>query len=32
VLDPTNVGVSLDTLERAAGALGMKLKVELVDV
>ncbi|MDB5364845.1 MAG: hypothetical protein JWM77_772 [Rhodospirillales bacterium] len=31
VLDPTNVAVSLDTLERAAGALGMKLKIELVE-
>ncbi|MBI3514191.1 MAG: XRE family transcriptional regulator [Proteobacteria bacterium] len=31
VLDPNNVEVSLATLERAARALGKRLKVELVD-
>lgn len=31
VLDPHNVAVSLDTLERAARSVGKKLKVELVD-
>ncbi|HLX60769.1 MAG TPA: helix-turn-helix transcriptional regulator [Planctomycetota bacterium] len=30
VLSPTNASVSLDTLERAAAALGRRLKVELV--
>ncbi|MGL4198658.1 MAG: helix-turn-helix domain-containing protein [Allorhizobium sp.] len=32
VLDPQNVAVSLDTLERAARSLGKKLRVTLVDV
>ncbi len=32
VLDPQNVAVSLDTLERAARSLGKKLLVTLVDV
>ena len=32
VLDPHNVAVSLDTLDRAARSVGKKLKVELVDV
>jgi antitoxin HicB len=32
VLDPQNVAVSLDTLERAARSLGKKLVVTLVDV
>ncbi|WP_288429385.1 helix-turn-helix transcriptional regulator [uncultured Agrobacterium sp.] len=32
VLDPHNVAVSLDTLERAARSVGKKLRVELVDV
>ena len=31
VLDPENVAVSLDTLSRAAAALGKRLKIELVD-
>jgi hypothetical protein len=31
VLDPENVAVSLDTLNRAAMALGKRLKIELVD-
>jgi antitoxin HicB len=31
VLDPSNVGISLDTLERAARSLGKRLKIELVD-
>jgi antitoxin HicB len=30
VLDPKNVGVSLDTLNRAAAALGRKVRLELV--
>lgn len=29
LLDPANPSVTLSTLERAAGALGMKLRVEL---
>jgi transcriptional regulator with XRE-family HTH domain len=32
VLAPENVAVSLDTLVRAAAALGKKLKIELVDL
>ena len=32
VLDPRNVAVSLDTLDRAARSVGKKLKIELVDV
>jgi len=32
VLDPDNVAVSLDTLNRAARALGKRLRVELEDV
>ncbi|MGH7075307.1 MAG: Fis family transcriptional regulator [Stellaceae bacterium] len=32
VLDPDNVAVSLDMLNRAALALGKRLKIELVDV
>lgn len=31
ILDPENVAVSLDTLERAARSVGKKLKIELVD-
>lgn len=31
VLDPENVAVSLETLSRAAQALGKRLKIELVD-
>lgn len=31
VLDPANIGISLDTLERAARSLGKRLKIELVD-
>lgn len=31
ILDPHNVAVSLDTLERAARLVGKKLKIELVD-
>lgn len=30
VLDPKNIGVSLDTLNRAAAALGRKVRLELV--
>lgn len=30
VLDPENVGVSLDTLSRAAAAIGRKVRLELV--
>ena len=30
VLDPKNVGVSLDTLNRAAAAIGRKVRLELV--
>ena len=30
VLDPENVGVSLDTLNRAAAAVGRKVRLELV--
>jgi len=30
VLDPENVGVSLDTLSRAANAIGRKVRLELV--
>jgi antitoxin HicB len=32
VLDPRNVAVSLDTLERAARSVGKKLVISLVDV
>ncbi|MCZ8180938.1 MAG: Fis family transcriptional regulator [Novosphingobium sp.] len=32
VLDPQNVAVSLDTLERAARSVGKRLEVRLVDV
>jgi antitoxin HicB len=32
VLDPHNVAVSLDTLDRAARSVGKKLKIELIDV
>lgn len=32
VLDPANVSVSIETLERAARSLGKRLKIELVDV
>lgn len=31
VLDPRNVAVSLDTLDRAARSVGKKLRIELVD-
>ncbi len=31
VLDPANVGVSLETLDKAARAVGKRLRVELVD-
>lgn len=31
ILDPKNVAVSLETLDRAARVLGKRLKVELVD-
>lgn len=31
VLDPTNVAVSLETLDRAAQALGKRLEIRLVD-
>jgi hypothetical protein len=31
VLDPHNVAVSLDTLDKAARAVGKKLKIELID-
>ncbi|MGR9172254.1 helix-turn-helix domain-containing protein [Rhizobium sp. KDH_Rht_773_N] len=31
VLDPRNVAVSLETLDRAARSVGKRLKVELVD-
>lgn len=31
VLDPENVAVSIDTLNRVASALGKRLKIELVD-
>lgn len=31
ILDPDNVSVSLDTLEKAARSVGKKLKIELVD-
>jgi hypothetical protein len=30
VLDPENAGVSLDTLSRAANAIGRKIRLELV--
>jgi hypothetical protein len=30
VLDPENTGVSLDTLNRAAAAIGRKIRLELV--
>ncbi|MDE2367216.1 MAG: XRE family transcriptional regulator, partial [Betaproteobacteria bacterium] len=30
VLDPENTGVSLDTLSRAAAAVGRKVRLELV--
>ncbi len=32
VLDPRNLAVSLDTLDRAARSVGKKLVIELVDV
>lgn len=32
VLDPDNVAVSLDTLERAARAVGKRLKIDLIDL
>ncbi|MFL0694276.1 MAG: Fis family transcriptional regulator [Agrobacterium tumefaciens] len=32
VLDPRNVAVSLDTLERAARSVGKKLVIRLIDV
>ncbi len=32
VLDPRNVAVSLDTLDRAARSVGKKLRIELIDV
>ncbi|WP_237155493.1 helix-turn-helix domain-containing protein [Oryzibacter oryziterrae] len=32
VLDPENVSVSLETLERAARAVGKTLRIELVDI
>lgn len=32
VLDPTNVAVSLEMLDRAARALGKRLEIRLVDV
>ncbi len=32
VLDPLNVAVSIDTLERAARSVGKTLRIELVDV
>lgn len=31
ILDPTNVAVSLETLDRAARAVGKRLSVEIVD-
>jgi len=31
VLDPHNVAVSLDTLDKAARAVGKRLKIELID-
>jgi antitoxin HicB len=31
ILDPHNVAVSLDTLDKAARSVGKKLKIELVD-
>lgn len=31
VLDPQNVAVSLDTLDRAARSVGKRLKIELID-
>jgi antitoxin HicB len=31
ILDPTNASVSLDVLDRAARAVGKRLKVEIVD-
>jgi len=31
ILDPRNVTISLDTLEKAARAVGKRLKIELVD-
>lgn len=31
VLDPHNVAVSLDTLDRAARSVGKRLKIELID-
>lgn len=30
ILDPKNMGVSLDTLNRAAAALGRKVRLELI--
>ncbi len=32
ILDPENVAVSLELLDRAAKALGKRLKVELIDL
>ncbi|MBB4007088.1 XRE family transcriptional regulator [Allorhizobium taibaishanense] len=32
VLDPHNVAVSLDTLDRAARSVGKRLKIELIDI
>ena len=31
ILDPRNVAVSLDTLEKAARSVGKKLRIELID-
>lgn len=31
VLDPRNIAVSLDTLDKAARSVGKRLKIELVD-
>lgn len=31
VLDPQNLAVSLDTLDRAARSVGKRLKIELID-
>ncbi|MDP3898940.1 MAG: Fis family transcriptional regulator [Mesorhizobium sp.] len=32
ILDPANIGVSLDTLEKAARSVGKRLKIELIDI